>query len=65
VTGLNDKLSCFDATFAKSKAKGKKRKKKIKSLTMSLDQLNAEVACISTALNQATIIEAEKDEEIL
>ncbi|GJU24349.1 hypothetical protein Tco_1162970 [Tanacetum coccineum] len=65
VVGLNDKLSSSNAAFAKSKAKGNGRKKKIKSLTKSLDQLNAEVARLSTALNQATILEAEKDEEIL
>ncbi|GKE82072.1 hypothetical protein Tco_1552072, partial [Tanacetum coccineum] len=60
-----DKLSSSDAAFAKSKAKGNGRKKKTKSLTKSLDQLNAEVARLFTALNQATILEAEKDEEIL
>nr|GEY45037.1 putative reverse transcriptase domain, ribonuclease H-like domain, aspartic peptidase domain protein [Tanacetum cinerariifolium] len=49
----------------KSKAKGKERKKKIKSLTKSLDNLHTEVARLSAALNQATILEAEKDEEIL
>ncbi|GJU36810.1 hypothetical protein Tco_1185164 [Tanacetum coccineum] len=65
VAGLNDKLFSSDAAFAKSKAKGKERKKKIKSLTKSLDQLNAEVTRLSTALNQATVLEAEKDEEIL
>ncbi|GKA50658.1 hypothetical protein Tco_0743731 [Tanacetum coccineum] len=65
VVGLNDKLSSSDAAFAKSKAKGNGRKKKTKSLTKSLDQLNAEVARLFTALNQATILEAEKDEEIL
>ncbi|GKB32151.1 hypothetical protein Tco_0871552 [Tanacetum coccineum] len=43
VAGLNDKISSFDAAFSKSKAKGKERKKKIKSITKSLDQLNAEV----------------------
>ncbi|GJW92758.1 hypothetical protein Tco_0172430 [Tanacetum coccineum] len=32
VSGLNDKLTSYDASFAKSKAKGKERKKKIKSL---------------------------------
>ncbi|GKE35300.1 hypothetical protein Tco_1454622, partial [Tanacetum coccineum] len=42
VAGLNDKISSFDAAFSKSKAKGKERKKKIKSITKSLDQLNAE-----------------------
>ncbi|GJU25832.1 hypothetical protein Tco_1164453 [Tanacetum coccineum] len=65
VAGLNDKLSSSDAAFGKSKAKGKEIKKKIKSLTKSLDQLNAEVARLSTALNQAIVLEAEKDEEIL
>ncbi|GKE69136.1 hypothetical protein Tco_1527208 [Tanacetum coccineum] len=65
VTGLNDKLSASDAAFAKSKAKGKERKKKIKSLTKSLDNLHAEVARLSADLNRATILEAERDEEIL
>nr|GEV31471.1 hypothetical protein [Tanacetum cinerariifolium] len=37
VSGLNDKLSFFDASFAKSKENGKERKRKIKSLTKSLD----------------------------
>nr|GEW38185.1 hypothetical protein [Tanacetum cinerariifolium] len=49
----------------KSKAKGKERKKKIKSLTKSLDNLHTEVARLFAALNQATILEAKKDEEIL
>ncbi|GJT28289.1 hypothetical protein Tco_0908564 [Tanacetum coccineum] len=40
-------------------------KKKIKSLTKSLDNLHAEVARLSAALNQATVLEAKKDEEIL
>ncbi|GJW39045.1 hypothetical protein Tco_0064890 [Tanacetum coccineum] len=65
VSGLKDKLASSDASFAKSKAKGKERKKKIKFLTKSLDNLHAEVAHLSVALNQATILEAEKDEEIL
>ncbi|GJT17449.1 hypothetical protein Tco_0876155 [Tanacetum coccineum] len=65
VVGLNDKLSTFDAAFAKSKAKRKERKKKIKSLSKSLNQLNAKVACLSTTLNQATVLEAKKDEKIL
>nr|GEW72880.1 hypothetical protein [Tanacetum cinerariifolium] len=65
VSGLHDKLVSYDASFAKSKAKGKERKKKIKSLTKSLDNLHAEVARLSAALNQATVLEAEKDEEIL
>ncbi|GJY27670.1 hypothetical protein Tco_0403437 [Tanacetum coccineum] len=42
----------------KSKAKGKERKKKIKSLTKSLDNLYAEVARLSVAINQATVLEA-------
>ncbi|GKC79398.1 hypothetical protein Tco_1130172 [Tanacetum coccineum] len=65
VFGLNDKLSSSDASFAKSKAKGNERKKKIKSLTKSVDNLHSEVARLSAALNQATILEAEKDEKIL
>ncbi|GKE03966.1 hypothetical protein Tco_1395984 [Tanacetum coccineum] len=65
VSGLNDKLATSDASFAKSKAKGKERKKKIKSLSKSLDNLHSEVARLSAALNQATILEAERDEEIL
>ncbi|GKA45602.1 hypothetical protein Tco_0738398, partial [Tanacetum coccineum] len=65
VSRLNDKLSSSDASFAKSKAKGKERKKKIKSLTKSLDNLHAEVARLSADLNRATVLEAEKDEEIL
>nr|GEW54875.1 hypothetical protein [Tanacetum cinerariifolium] len=62
---LNDKLSLSDASFTKFKAKGKERKKKIKSLTKSLDNLHTEVACLSAALNQEAILEAERDEEIL
>ncbi|GJV12613.1 hypothetical protein Tco_1354154 [Tanacetum coccineum] len=65
LSGLNDKLSSFDASFAKSKAKGKERKKKIKSLTKSLDNLHTEVARLSADLNRATVLEAKKDEEIL
>ncbi|GJZ33521.1 hypothetical protein Tco_0578957 [Tanacetum coccineum] len=65
VSELNDKLVSSDASFAKSKAKGKERKKKIKSLTKSLDNLHAEVARLSATLNQAIVLEAEKDEEIL
>ncbi|GJW28426.1 hypothetical protein Tco_0045301 [Tanacetum coccineum] len=65
VSGLNDKLTSSNASFAKSKAKGKERKKKIKSLGKSLDNLHAEVARLSADLNQATILEAERDEEIL
>nr|GEW02692.1 hypothetical protein [Tanacetum cinerariifolium] len=65
ISGLNDKLATFDASFAKSKAKGKEKKKKIKSLSKSLDNLHSEVAYLSATLNQATIFEAERDEEIL
>ncbi|GKC82628.1 hypothetical protein Tco_1138345 [Tanacetum coccineum] len=65
VSGLNDKLATSDASFAKSKAKGKERKKKIKSLTKSMDNLHSKVARLFAALNQATILEAERDEEIL
>nr|GEW56054.1 hypothetical protein [Tanacetum cinerariifolium] len=65
VLRLNDKLASSNASFAKSKAKEKERKKNIKSLTKSLDNLHVEVARLSTALNQATMLEAEKDEEIL
>ncbi|GJV89387.1 hypothetical protein Tco_1533325 [Tanacetum coccineum] len=65
VYGLNDKLTSSDASFAKSKAKGKERKKKIKSPGKSLDNLHAEVARLSAALNHSTILEAERDEEIL
>ncbi|GKD71577.1 hypothetical protein Tco_1325667, partial [Tanacetum coccineum] len=52
VSGLNEKLSSSDASFAKSKAKGKERKKKIKSLTKSLDNLHAEVAHLSVDFNR-------------
>ncbi|GJW16333.1 hypothetical protein Tco_0020466 [Tanacetum coccineum] len=65
VSGLNDKLTSSDASFAKSKAKGNERKKNIKSLGKSLYNLHAEVARLSAALNQATILEDERDEKIL
>nr|GEW29891.1 hypothetical protein [Tanacetum cinerariifolium] len=65
VFGHSDKLSSYDASFTKSKAKGKEGKKKIKSLTKSLDNLHTEVARLSNALNQANVLEAEKDEEII
>ncbi|GKA51613.1 hypothetical protein Tco_0744809 [Tanacetum coccineum] len=65
VSGLNDKLATSDASFSKSKAKGKERKKKIKFLSKSLDNFHSEEARLSATLNQATILEAEKDEEIL
>ncbi|GJS65901.1 hypothetical protein Tco_0680465, partial [Tanacetum coccineum] len=44
---------------------GKERKKMIKSLTKSLDNLHSEVAHLSADLNRATVLEAERDEEIL
>ncbi|GKB64140.1 hypothetical protein Tco_0920326 [Tanacetum coccineum] len=65
VTELNDKLSSFNATFVKSKDKGKDRKKKIKSLSKNLEHLTTEVARLYSALNQATVLEAERDAEIL
>ncbi|GJW13697.1 hypothetical protein Tco_0017830 [Tanacetum coccineum] len=65
VADLNGKLSISDAAFAKSKFKGKKRKKKIKFLMKNLGQLNADVARLISALNQATVVEAERDAEIL
>ncbi|GKB70792.1 hypothetical protein Tco_0932204 [Tanacetum coccineum] len=65
VSRLNDKLSSSHASFAKSKEKGKERKKKIKSLTKSLDNFDTKVARLFDALNQATILEGERDEEIL
>ncbi|GJZ31821.1 hypothetical protein Tco_0576868 [Tanacetum coccineum] len=49
VSGLNDKLSSSDASFAKSKAKGNEMKKKIKSLSKSLDNLHAEGELLSLA----------------
>nr|GEV79232.1 transposase (putative), gypsy type [Tanacetum cinerariifolium] len=48
-----------------STLKKQERKKKIKSLSKSLDNFHSEVACLSAALNQATILETERDEEIL
>nr|GEV78405.1 hypothetical protein [Tanacetum cinerariifolium] len=65
VSGLNDKLATSDASFSKFKAKEKERKKKIKFLSKSLDNLHSEVARLFAALNHATILEAERDEEIL
>nr|GEY90593.1 hypothetical protein [Tanacetum cinerariifolium] len=57
VSGLNDMLATFDASFSKSKAKGKERKKMIKSFSKSLDNLHTEVARLSATLNQATILD--------
>ncbi|GJW68850.1 hypothetical protein Tco_0123274 [Tanacetum coccineum] len=52
VADLNDKVTASDAAFVKAKAKGKERKKKIKSLSKTLDQFTAKVACLATDLNQ-------------
>nr|GEU93328.1 hypothetical protein [Tanacetum cinerariifolium] len=54
-----------DATTPSGGAKGNKRKKKIKSLSKILDNLHFKKARLSAALNQATILEAERDDEIL
>nr|GEY79263.1 hypothetical protein [Tanacetum cinerariifolium] len=62
---LNDKHSSFDAAFVKVKAKEKEQKKKIKTFSKNLDQLTAEVAHLSSALNQAMVLEDEKDTEII
>ncbi|GKB65365.1 hypothetical protein Tco_0921551 [Tanacetum coccineum] len=62
VLSADSRLKGFEE---KSKAKGKERKKKIKYLGKSLDNLHVEVALLTTALNQATILKAERDEEIL
>ncbi|GJV51840.1 hypothetical protein Tco_1447581 [Tanacetum coccineum] len=50
---------------SKSQAKEGEEEKDQVSLTKSLDNLHAKVARLSVALNQATVLEAEKDEEIL
>nr|GEZ45467.1 hypothetical protein [Tanacetum cinerariifolium] len=65
VSGLNNKLSSFNVSFAKLTANVKKRKKKIKSLNKSLDNLHAKVARLSAGLNRATVLEVEKGKEIL
>ncbi|GJR22053.1 hypothetical protein Tco_0970580 [Tanacetum coccineum] len=65
VADLNGNLSISDAAFSKSKFKGKEQKKKIKFLTKNLDQLNVDVARLTSALNQANVVEAEQDAEIL
>ncbi|GKA19012.1 hypothetical protein Tco_0698927 [Tanacetum coccineum] len=44
---------------------GKEQKKKIKFLTKNLDQLNADVTRLTSALNQATVVKVEQDAEIL
>ncbi|GJU22659.1 hypothetical protein Tco_1156001 [Tanacetum coccineum] len=63
--GYEEKVANMTGLKLQSKAKGKERKKKIKSLGKSLDNLHAEVACLSATLNQVTILEAERAEEIL
>ncbi|GKB92575.1 hypothetical protein Tco_0964847 [Tanacetum coccineum] len=63
--GYEEKVDGATGLKLQSKAKGKERKKKIKSLTKSLDNLHAEVARLSATLNQANVLEIEKDEEIL
>ncbi|GKA58002.1 hypothetical protein Tco_0757190 [Tanacetum coccineum] len=63
VLSTDSRLKGFEEKF--SKAKGKERKKKIKSLSKIPYNLHFEVARLSAALNQATILEAERDEEIL
>ncbi|GKB88792.1 hypothetical protein Tco_0961064 [Tanacetum coccineum] len=63
--GYEEKVASLTGLELQSKAKGNERKKKIKSLTKSLDNLHVEVAPLSAALNQATVLEAVKDEEIL
>ncbi|GKD27161.1 hypothetical protein Tco_1233375, partial [Tanacetum coccineum] len=60
--GFEEKVTGAAGLELQSKAKGKERKKKIKSLTKSLDNLHAEVVRLSAALNQATVLEDEKDE---
>nr|GEY29188.1 hypothetical protein [Tanacetum cinerariifolium] len=65
VFDLNDKHSSFDAAFVKVKVKEKEQKKKIKTFSKNLDQLTAEVAHLSSALNQAMVLEDEKDTEII
>nr|GEW06680.1 hypothetical protein [Tanacetum cinerariifolium] len=65
VTDLNNKVTAFDAAFVKAKTKGKDQKKKIKSLSWSLDHVTAEVARLSSDMNQAINMEAKKDVEIL
>ncbi|GJX96776.1 hypothetical protein Tco_0352574 [Tanacetum coccineum] len=49
----------------KVQGEGEGEEEKIKSLTKSLDNLHTEVARLFAALNKATILEAERDGEIL
>nr|GFA61989.1 hypothetical protein [Tanacetum cinerariifolium] len=61
----NDQLTAKMSTKESSReTKGKERKKKIESFTKNLDHLNAEVAHLTSGLNQATVLEAERDAEI-
>ncbi|GKA04475.1 hypothetical protein Tco_0683595 [Tanacetum coccineum] len=50
VQSVDSRLNDYEERVIGSKAKGKERKKKIKSLTKSLDNLHAEVACLSAPL---------------
>ncbi|GJZ07306.1 hypothetical protein Tco_0541099, partial [Tanacetum coccineum] len=61
MTGLELQVSALK----NPRLRGRREKKKIKSLTKSLDNMHAEVARLSASLNQATILEAKRDEEIL
>ncbi|GKE17988.1 hypothetical protein Tco_1425565, partial [Tanacetum coccineum] len=65
---MDSRLKGYQEKFVsltRSKAKGNERKKKIKSFTKSLYNLHAEVARMSADLNQATVLKAKRDEEIL
>nr|GEY81978.1 hypothetical protein [Tanacetum cinerariifolium] len=53
---------CFDPGV---QGKREGEEEKIKSLTKSVDNLHSEVAHLFAALNQATVLKDEKDEEIL
>nr|GEV85407.1 hypothetical protein [Tanacetum cinerariifolium] len=63
--GYEERVAGVSGLEIQSKAKGKKRKKKIKPLTKILDNLHVEEDHLSTALNQTTVLEAKKDEDIL
>ncbi|GKB69326.1 hypothetical protein Tco_0930738, partial [Tanacetum coccineum] len=63
--GYEERVAGLIGLELQSKAKGKERKKKIKSLSKSLYNLYSKVARLSATFNQAVILEAERDEEIL
>nr|GEV54596.1 hypothetical protein [Tanacetum cinerariifolium] len=65
VDDLNDKVTASDAAFVKAKAKGKEQNKKIKSLSKTLDQFTAKVACLATDLNQSERSDAQKGDQII